>query len=242
MKQKLKEALKQKYGTRANKELGQLQLGIGDEVFERVAASVETFITDESQIDGFVQSENTLNLLKSYQSMADKVRDYERYNKPQPNNTPNPNPSDPGKQPNPEPTPQPDLATAIASAVEAALEKKLNPLQEKLNAFEAAKAKEDAVSALDNFVNSWSYASGFPKERDLAKRVAMKVYKAGGEQMNGDQLIAAFREEFDPAVKEKGVTDFSQPFKGDGGGGDPAEKDAAFRAEIRAALGMDKGE
>lgn len=211
MKQKIKEALKQ----------GHKKLGVSDEVFERVAASVETFITDESQIDGFVQSENTLNLLKSYQSMADKVRDYERHNKPQPNNTPTPPPSDPGNQPKAEPNPtgHPDLATAIATAVEAALEKKLNPLQEKLTAFEAAKAKEDAVSALDNFVNGWDYASGFPKERDLAKRVAMKVYKAGGEQMNGEQLIAAFREEFDPAVKEKGVTDFSQPFKGDGGGG-----------------------
>lgn len=59
MKQKIKEALKQQYGTRANKELVQLQLGLSDEVFERVAASVETFITDESAIEGWVKSEAT---------------------------------------------------------------------------------------------------------------------------------------------------------------------------------------
>ena len=83
MKQKIKEALKQKYGTRANKELGQLQLGIGDEVFERVAASVETLITDESAIEGFVNSENTLNLLKSYQSVNDRLRAAEGKNEAQ---------------------------------------------------------------------------------------------------------------------------------------------------------------
>ncbi len=38
--------------------------------------------------------------------------------------------------------------------------------------------------------------------------------------MTGEQLIAAFREEFDPAVKSKGVTDFSKPFQSDGAGGD----------------------
>ena len=233
MKQKIKEALKQ----------GHKKLGVSDEVFERVAASVETFITDESQIDGFVQSENTLNLLKSYQSMADKVRDYERHNKPQPNNTPNPNPSDPGNQPNPNPeTPKQDEVPSWAQTLidsNNAQKEYIKTLSDELASIKAAKAKEDAVSALNNFVNDWDYAGGFPKERDLAKRVAMKVYKAGGEQMNGEQLIAAFREEFDPAVKEKGVTDFSQPFKGDGGGG---EADADFSSFDRAAqeLGWSK--
>lgn len=226
MKQKIKEALKQKYGTRANKELGQLQLGIGDEVFERVAASVETFITDESAIEGFVNSENTLNLLKSYQSVNDKLRAFE--NKPKPE--PTPKPSDNGNQPpeaNPEPKPQEEVPAWAKLLLEQnqALAEQNKTFAEKLTVFETTRAKETAVAALDKFCADWDYAGGFPKERDEAKRIALKIYKAGGEQMNGEQLIAAFREEFDPAVKSKGVTDFSQPFKSDGGAGGEADLD-----------------
>lgn len=216
MKQKIKEALKQQYGTRANKELGQLQLGLSDEVFERVAASVETFITDESAIEGWVKSEATKSMLQSYQSEADKARA-----KSKTVNEPTPQPSDNGNNP-PEPKPEtPD----IAALIEAALDKKLNPITERLNTFESARAKETAVAALDKLCAEWDYAQGFPKERDEAKRIALKVYKAGGEQMNAEQLIAAFREEFDPAVKDKGVTDFSKPFQSDGGAGGEAELD-----------------
>lgn len=198
MKQKIKEALKQ----------GHKKLGLSDEVFERVAASVETFITDESAIEGFVNSESTLSLLRSYQSINDKVRDLERF-VPKPNNTPKVDEPDNGNNP-PEPKPEtPD----IAALIEAALDKRLNT-------FESARAKETAVAALDKLCAEWDYAQGFPKERDEAKRIALKVYKAGGEQMTGEQLIAAFREEFDPAVKSKGVTDFSKPFQSDGGAGD----------------------
>lgn len=221
--EKIKAALKQ----------GQYKnLGLTEKAYEGAAAYIATSITDEAEIETKVNSDEVKALLKSFQSVADEARAKSK-------NEPTPTPSDPGNQPNPnpEPTPQPDLAAAIASAVEAALEKKLNPLQEELTNIKAAKAKEDAVSALDSFVNGWDYASGFPKERDLAKRVAMKVYKAGGEQMNGDQLIAAFREEFDPAVKEKGVTDFSQPFKSDGGGGE-AKTDFSGLAERLKAKGL----
>ncbi|MDE6649305.1 MAG: hypothetical protein K2K45_05195 [Muribaculaceae bacterium] len=213
MKQKIKEALKQ----------GHKKLGVSDEVFERVAASVETFITDESQIAGFVASEKTLDLLKSYQSMADKIRDLERIN-PQPNNE-TPKPSDDGNQP-PKPSPEDkpgapdDTVPAWAQAIinsNNELRESNKALSEKIAGFEAAKAKETAVAALDKFVNEWGYAKGFPSESELAKRIALKVYKAGGETMTGEQLIAAFREEFDPAVKAKGVTDFTKPFDSDGG-------------------------
>ena len=78
MKQKIKEALKQQYGTRANKELGQLQLGLSDEVFERVAASVETFITDESAIEGWVKSEATKS--ERGRQGTGEVQDRERAN------------------------------------------------------------------------------------------------------------------------------------------------------------------
>lgn len=205
MKQKIKEALKQ----------GHKKLGLSDEVFERVAASVETFITDESAIEGFVNSESTLSLLRSYQSINDKVRDLERF-VPKPNNTPKVDEPDNGNNP---PDPKPETPD-IAALIEAALDKKLNPITESLNTFESTRAKETAVAALDKLCAEWDYAQGFPKERDEAKRIALKVYKAGGEQMTGEQLIAAFREEFDPAVKSKGVTDFSKPFQSDGAGGD----------------------
>ncbi len=213
MKQKIKEALKQQYGTRANKELGQLQLGLSDEVFERVAASVETFITDESAIEGWVKSEATKSMLQSYQSEADKARA-----KSKTVNEPTPQPSDNGNQPTD--PPKPNETPDIAALIEAALDKKLNPITERLNTFESTRAKETAVAALDKLCAEWDYAQGFPKERDEAKRIALKVYKAGGEQMNAEQLIAAFREEFDPAVKDKGVTDFSKPFQSDGAGGE----------------------
>lgn len=223
MKQKIKEALKQQYGTRANKELGQLQLGLSDEVFERVAASVETFITDESAIEGWVKSEATKSMLQSYQSEADKARA-----KSKTVNEPTPQPSDNGNNP---PEPKPNETPDIAALIEAALDKKLNPITERLNTFENARAKETAVAALDKLCAEWDYAQGFPKERDEAKRIALKVYKAGGEQMTGEQLIAAFREEFDPAVKSKGVTDFSKPFQSDGGaGGDDADFSAFDKA------------
>ena len=224
MKQKIKEALKQQYGTRANKELGQLQLGLSDEVFERVAASVETFITDESAIEGWVKSEATKSMLQSYQSEADKARA-----KSKTVNEPTPQPSDNGNQPTdpPKSVETPDFKAMFADA----LAEVVNPLKEELATLKSEKAKETAVAALDKLCAEWDYAQGFPKERDEAKRIALKVYKAGGEQMNAEQLIAAFREEFDPAVKDKGVTDFSKPFQSDGGaGGDDADFSAFDKA------------
>lgn len=214
MKQKIKEALKQKYGTRANKELGQLQLGIGDEVFERVAASVETFITDESAIEGFVNSENTLNLLKSYQSVNDKLRTFE--NKPKPE--PTPKPSDNGNQPpEPEPKPQdtPDIVAIVAQAVAAAI----NPLQEKLNAFETAKTAELAVKQAQEQFGADEWVNGYPELRDSAWAQAMRIYDRTGKSMTADELHTEAMEIFKPLAKAKGL-DISKPFQSDGRAGD----------------------
>lgn len=230
MKQKLLNALKQGYP----------QLGLSDSAFERVAAFGETFITSDEQIESFVKASEAM--LKAEQSAADKVRtelnakikglEGEKADLEAKLNGNNP------PEPNPEPKPQdtPDIAAIVAQAVAAAI----NPLQEKLTAFEATRAKETAVAALDKFCADWDYAGGFPKERDEAKRIALKIYKAGGEQMNGEQLIAAFREEFDPAVKSKGVTDFSKPFKSDGGTG--TKPDFSADVELLKSEGVDFGE
>lgn len=219
MKNKIKEALRQEYKTR---------LELDDEQLDGVAAFASTFVTDESKVEEFVKNDATLAMLKSYQSMLDKDRAKRKAN-PETKEQP----SDNGNTP-PEPKPEtPD----IAALIKAALDEKLTPLQEELTAFKTARAKETAVAALDNLCATWDYAQGFPDERDEAKRIALKVYKAGGEQMTGEQLIAAFHEEFDPAVAKKGVTDFTQPFKSDGGAG--AKPDFSDEVEILKSEGVD---
>lgn len=220
---------------------GYKNLGLAESAFERVAAFGETFITSDEQIESFVKAAEAM--LKAEQSAADRVRtelnakikglEGEKADLEAKLNGNNP------PEPNPEPKPQDtsDIAAIVAQAVAAAI----NPLQEKLTAFETTRAKETAVAALDKFCADWDYAGGFPKERDEAKRIALKIYKAGGEQMNGEQLIAAFREEFDPAVKSKGVTDFSQPFKSDGGAGGEADLDMTEVMKIYQKSGRVQG-
>lgn len=229
MKQKLLAALEQRYGG---------ALGSKNEIYEKVVSAYGNLITSEEQIPDIVAGVEPL--LKQFQSVNDKLRAFE--NKPKPE--PTPKPSDTGNQPpetNPESKPQGLDVDALVDRLNAAWEQKLQPLQEKLNAFETTRAKETAVAALDKLCAEWDYAQGFPKERDEAKRIALKVYKAGGEQMNAEQLIAAFREEFDPAVKDKGVTDFSKPFQSDGGAGGEAELDMTEVMKIYQKSGRVQG-
>lgn len=202
MKQKLLAALEQRYGG---------AIGSKNEIYEKVVTAYGNLITSEEQIPDIVAGVEPL--LKQFQSVNDKLRAFENRQKPEPT----PQPSDNGNNP---PEQKPNETPDIAALIEAALDKKLNLITERLDTFEATRVKESAVAALDKFVSEWDYAGGFPKERDAAKRIALKVYKAGGESMTGEQLIAAFREEFDPAVRDKGVTDFSKPFQSDGGAGD----------------------
>ena len=242
MKQKIKEALKQQYGTRANKELGQLQLGLSDEVFERVAASVETFITDESAIDGFVKSESTLNLLKSYQSMADKIRDLERVN-PQPNNEP-PKPSDNGNQPQPktDPEPQGEMAQLIKLMQEQneQMRKQNETLTARFDAFEAERNAKSAFSTAEATFKGNDYVKKYADEATDAWERATEMYEATGKSWTAEQLQEKAMGYFNKAVSRKGV-DTSKPFESDGGGGgSEAEKNAAFADEIRNALGIKK--
>ena len=220
MKQKLLNALKEGYK----------QLGVSVEAFERVAAFGETFITSDEQIATFVKGAEPM--LKAEQSAADKVRsEYSAKLKEAEAAKAELEAKLNGNQPNPEPNPQPAEAPDIADIVAKAVAAAINPLQEELTAFKMAQSQKSALAALDKFCNEWDYAGGFPKERDEAKRIALKLYKAGGEKMTGDELVAAFREEFDPAVKNKGVTDFSKPFNSDGGaGGDDTDFSAFDKA------------
>lgn len=231
MKQKLLNALKEGYKN----------LGLAESAFERVAAFGETFITSDEQIESFVKAAEAM--LKAEQSAADKVRtelnakikglEGEKADLEAKLN---------GNQ-STEVKPEDDKVPAWAQQLleqNKALAEQNKSFAEKLTAFETTRAKETAVAALDKFCADWDYAGGFPKERDEAKRIALKIYKAGGEQMNGEQLIAAFREEFDPAVKSKGVTDFSKPFKSDGG--DETKPDFSADVELMKSEGVDFGE
>lgn len=231
MKQKLLNALKEGYKN----------LGLAESAFERVAAFGETFITSDEQIESFVKAAEAM--LKAEQSAADKVRtelnakikglEGEKADLEAKLN---------GNQ-STEVKPEDDKVPAWAQQLleqNKALAEQNKSFAEKLAAFETTRAKETAVAALDKFCADWDYAGGFPKERDEAKRIALKIYKAGGEQMNGEQLIAAFREEFDPAVKSKGVTDFSKPFKSDGGA--EIKPDFSADVELMKSEGVDFGE
>lgn len=218
--------------------------GVSDEAIGRVAALGATANMNAEQIAAFVAAAEPM--FKKEQSEADRVRtelnakikglegekaDLEaKLNGNQP------------PEPNPEPKPQEEVPAWAKLLLEQnqALAEQNKTFAEKLTAFETTRAKETAVAALDKFCADWDYAGGFPKERDEAKRIALKIYKAGGEQMNGEQLIAAFREEFDPAVKSKGVTDFSQPFKSDGGAG--TKPDFSADVELMKSEGVDFGE
>lgn len=240
MKQKIKEALKQKYGTRANKELGQLQLGIGDEVFERVAASVETLITDESAIEGFVNSENTLNLLKSYQSVNDRLRAAEAKNEP------TPKPSDNGNQPpepNPEPKPQDnpaDMAKMIAEAVANAVANQIKPISDELAGFKAEKTANDTIAEVNTRIDKWGYGKGYPKEMQKARTNAMELYEAYGKKWTADELEAKIKEKFNQEVHDKGL-DTSEPFKSDGASGGEADLDMTEVMKIYQKSGRVQG-
>lgn len=216
--------------------------GVSDEAIGRVAALGATANMNAEQIAAFVAAAEPM--FKKEQSEADRVRtelnakikglEGEKADLEAKLN---------GNQP-PEPNPEDDKVPAWAQLLleqNKTLAEQNKSFAEKLNAFEATRAKETAVAALNKFCNEWDYAGGFPKERDEAKRIALKLYKAGGEKMDGEQLIAAFREEFDPAVKDKGVTDFSKPFQSDGGAGGEAELDMTEVMKIYQKSGRVQG-
>lgn len=215
--------------------------GVSDEAIGRVAALGATANMNAEQIAAFVAAAEPM--FKKEQSEADRVRtelnakikglegekaDLEaKLNGNQP------------PEPNPEPKQQdtPDIAAIVAQAVAAAI----NPLQEKLNAFETAKTAELAVKQAQEKFGADEWVNGYPELRDSAWAQAMRIYDRTGKSMTADELHTEAMEIFKPLAKAKGL-DISQPFKSDGGAGtSEAEKNAAFADEIRNALGI-KGE
>lgn len=232
MKQKLLNALKQGYP----------QLGLSESAFERVAAFGETFITSDEQIESFVKAAEAM--LKAEQSAADKVRtelnakikglEGEKADLEAKLNGNNPT------EPNPEPKPQGLDVDALVDRLNAAWEQKLQPLQEKLNAFETAKTAELAVKQAQEKFGADEWVNGYPELRDSAWAQAMRIYDRTGKSMTADELHTEAMEIFKPLAKAKGL-DISQPFPSDGGAGGEAELDMAEVMKIYQKSGRVQG-
>lgn len=231
MKQKLLNALKEGYKN----------LGLAESAFERVAAFGETFITSDEQIESFVKAAEAT--LKAEQSAADKVRtelnakikglEGEKADLEAKLN---------GNQPS-ETKLEDDKVPAWAQQLleqNKALAEQNKSFAEKLNAFETAKTAEQAVKQAQEKFGADEWVNGYPELRDSAWAQAMRIYDRTGKSMTADELRTEAMEIFKPLAKAKGL-DISKPFQSDGGAGtSEAEKNAAFAAEIRNALGMKK--
>ena len=232
MKQKLLNALKEGYKN----------LGLAESAFERVAAFGETFITSDEQIESFVKAAEAM--LKAEQSAADKVRtelnakikglegekaDLEaKLNGNQP------------PEPNPEPKPQGLDVDALVDRLNAAWEQKLQPLQERLNAFETAKTAELTVKQAQEKFGADEWVNGYPELRDSAWAQAMRIYDRTGKSMTTDELHTEAMEIFKPLAKAKGL-DISKPFQSDGGAGGEAELDMTEVMKIYQKSGRVQG-
>ena len=201
---------------------GYKNLGLSEEVFERVAQAAQTFITDEAQIEPFVSGAKPM--LQMYQSLTDRVRTslsekikgleadkaeleakLAKGNEPPANKQEDPKPEDPIDAVN--------LAELVAQAVAKAVE----PLQTKLSAFESAEAQKGAVATAIAKIDAWDYAKAYPKERKRAQKTAMELYEAYGKKWTAEELENKIREKFTDEVSERGI-DVNKPIKGDASG------------------------
>lgn len=218
MKQKIKEAVQQLNKT----------LGLSESTVDGLVAFAMTVVKDESEIEGFVNSEAFKGLLKSYQSEADKVRtktsdskkaEYEakiaeleaKLN---------------GNNP-PETKPEDDKVPAWAQQLleqNKALAEQNKSFAEKLSAFETAKTAEQAVKQAQEKFGADEWVNGYPELRDSAWAQAMRIYDRTGKSMTADELHTEAMEIFKPLAKAKGL-DISKPFQSDGGAGGEAELD-----------------
>lgn len=204
MKDKIKASLQQGYKN----------LGLSDEVFERVAQAAQTFITEEAQIEPFVSGAKSM--LQLYQSEADKVRtalsDKIRSLE-----------ADKSaleaklKEGNDGKGAASDDAAVLAELVANAVAKAVEPLQAKLSAFESAEAQKGAVATAIGNIDAWDYAKAYPKERQRAQKTAMELYEAYGKKWTAAELEAKIREKFTDEVSDRGI-DVTKPIKGDAAG------------------------
>lgn len=202
MKNKIKEALQQKYKN----------LGLNEEAFDGVAAFGETIGITEDTLANFV--EGAKGLLTKAQSDADKARSAKAESQKQIDELKtklaeaeaklkNKGDGGEGNQQKPE-----DIAAMIKSAVEAAVQ----PLQTELAAFKGENAAKQALKdAKDKFFAN-DYAKKFTQERDDAWERAIELNEATGSKMTADELGEKAMGYFNKSVTRKGV-DTTKPFQ-----------------------------
>lgn len=205
---------------------GYKNLGLADDVFERVAEVAQTFIADETKVDDFVKTAEPL--LRMYQSAADKVRgelsakikglegekaDLEAKLKDA-NNPGNQNVGD-GKG-------DKDANLDISEIVRNAIAEAVAPLQQKISEFEGAQSRNTTVSTAIAKIDAWDYAKAYPKERKKAQDAAMELYEAYGSKWTAEELENKIREKFTAEVADKGI-DTSKPYQSDGGADDAVD-------------------
>lgn len=201
MKQKIKEALQQKYKN----------LGLNEEAFDGVAAFGETIGITEDTLANFV--EGAKGLLTKAQSDADKARSAKAESQKQIDELKtklaeaeaklkDKGDGEEGKQ-------QPDnIAELIENAVTAAVQ----PLQAELAAFKGENAAKQALKdAKDKFFAN-DYAKKFTQERDDAWERAIELNEATGSKMSAEELGEKALGYFNKSVARKGV-DITKPFE-----------------------------
>lgn len=215
--------------------------GVSDEAIGRVAALGATANLNAEQIAAFVAAAEPK--FKEEQSEADKVRSsYAAKLKELEAAKAELEAKLNGNQP-PEPNPEPKLqgidVDALVDRLNAAWEQKLQPLQEKLNAFETAKTAELAVKQAQEKFGADEWVNGYPELRDSAWSQAMRTYDRTGKSMTADELHTEAMEIFKPLAKAKGL-DISKPFQSDGGAGN--KPDFSADVELLKKEGVDFGE
>lgn len=203
MKKTIKEALQQAYKN----------LGLNEEAFDGVAAFGETIGINEETLANFVKGAESL--LKREQSNADKVRNANAESKKQVEELKaklaEAEAKMNGNKVQKEETP--DFAKLISDAVTAAVQ----PLQEKLAAFEGAKSAEDAFNTAKSAFYGNDYAKKYTDERDYAWERAVEINEATGKKMTAEELKEKAIGYFNKAVAKKGV-DTTKPFESEGDG------------------------
>ena len=200
MKNKIKEALQQEYKN----------LGLNDEAFDGVAAFGETIGIAEETLANFVKGAK--GLLTKAQSDADKVRSAKTESQKQIDDLKaklaeaEAKLNDKGNDP--EPSQTPNIAELVQSAVAAAVQ----PLQDKLKAFEDEGASKQALKAAKDALFGNDYAKKYTQERDAAWERAVEIYEATGKKMTAEELKEKAMGYFNKDVARKGV-DITKPFE-----------------------------
>jgi hypothetical protein len=209
MKEKIKVALQQAYKN----------LGLSDEVFERVATTGETFIKDEQGIDNFVKGAESM--LKLFQSEGDKTRtalkrieELEEQAKKTEQTPPTPPQPPKEDEPKPQPKTQEELITSLVEKLTAKSDEKFEKLLNEFTSYKTQQmAKESIVTAKAKFQDN-GYVKKYSEQADDAWDRAIEVYELGGSKMTAEELSEKAMSYFTKAVSRKGV-DTSKPFVGE---------------------------